>query len=224
MILLKKKFLDLVRCGEKCQTIRLWPKRRLRPGQREYIPGLGRIRITAFQRVTPADLTDEDARLDGFASREALLAELRSLYGGRLDGPAAVPLESPPKGTKVLEGGGLAGPAGRRRRGDQAQPGDPAKRDPLKPVQVHEMPLGRVQPVPPGDQRQVQGVAQACSGPFERPSDGPRADAQQAGEFALAGPANVHQPQEVPLSERDHVEESAEVPLFDAQTAEFAAS
>jgi len=86
MILLKKKFLDLVRCGEKCQTIRLWPKRRLRPGQREYIPGLGRIRITAFQRVTPADLTDEDARLDGFASREALLAELRSLYGGRLDG------------------------------------------------------------------------------------------------------------------------------------------
>ena len=86
MILLKKKFLDLVRRGEKRQTIRLWPKRRLRVGQREFIPGLGRIRITAFERVTPDDLTEEDARLDGFASREALLAELRALYGSRLDG------------------------------------------------------------------------------------------------------------------------------------------
>jgi len=86
MILLKKKFLDLVRRGEKRQTIRLWPKRRLKAGQREFIPGLGRIRITAFERVRPADLTDEDARLDGFASREALLAELRALYGGGLDG------------------------------------------------------------------------------------------------------------------------------------------
>jgi len=86
MILLKRKFLDLVRQGKKRQTIRLWPKRRLRPGQREYIPGLGRIRITAFERVTPADLSEEDARLDGFDSREALLAELRALYGGRLDG------------------------------------------------------------------------------------------------------------------------------------------
>lgn len=85
MILLKKKFLDLVRTGAKRQTVRVWPKRRLRAGQNEYIPGLGRIRITAFERVAPADLTEEDARLDGFASREALLAELRALYGDRLD-------------------------------------------------------------------------------------------------------------------------------------------
>ena len=84
VILLKKKFLDLVRSGAKRQTIRVWPRRRLRPGQREFIPGLGRIRITAFERVSPEDLTDEDARLDGFASREALLAELAALYGDRL--------------------------------------------------------------------------------------------------------------------------------------------
>ena len=84
VILLKKKFLDLVRSGAKRQTIRVWPRRRLRPGQGEFIPGLGRIRITAFERVRPDDLTDEDARLDGFASREALLAELEALYGGRL--------------------------------------------------------------------------------------------------------------------------------------------
>jgi len=85
MILLKKKFLDLVRTGAKRQTVRVWPKRRLRAGQKEYIPGLGPIRITAFEPVAPADLTEEDARLDGFASRQALLAELRALYGDRLD-------------------------------------------------------------------------------------------------------------------------------------------
>jgi len=84
VILLKKKFLDLVRSGAKRQTIRVWPRRRLRPGQREFIPGLGRIRITAFERVSPEDLTDEDARLDGFESRESLLAELAALYGERL--------------------------------------------------------------------------------------------------------------------------------------------
>jgi hypothetical protein len=86
MILLKKKFLDLVRSGEKQQTIRLWPKKRLRAGQVEFIPGLGRIRITAFERVAPADLTEADARLDGFASRAAMLEELRALYGDGLDG------------------------------------------------------------------------------------------------------------------------------------------
>jgi len=85
VILLKKKFLDLVRRGVKRQTVRVWPKRRLRAGQKEYIPGLGPIRITAFEPVVPTDLTEEDARLDGFASREALLAELRALYGDRLD-------------------------------------------------------------------------------------------------------------------------------------------
>ena len=86
MILLKKKFLDLVRRGVKRQTIRLWPKKRLRVGQSEFIPGLGKVRITAFEQVTPSDLTEEDARLDGFDSREALVAELRALYGDDLDG------------------------------------------------------------------------------------------------------------------------------------------
>lgn len=85
MILLKKKFLDLVRSGAKRQTVRVWPKRRLRAGQVEFIPGLGRIRITAFEPVSPEDLTDDDARLDGFASRGALLDELRALYGDRLE-------------------------------------------------------------------------------------------------------------------------------------------
>ena len=85
MLLFKKKFLDLIRSGAKCQTVRIWPKRRLRPGQAEFVPGLGRIRVTAFEAVRPADLSEEDARLDGFESRDALLAELQALYGARLD-------------------------------------------------------------------------------------------------------------------------------------------
>jgi hypothetical protein len=86
MLLFKKKFLDLIRSGAKCQTVRIWPKRRLRPGQAEFVPGLGRIRVTAFEAVRPADLSEEDARLDGFESRDALLAELQALYGTRLGG------------------------------------------------------------------------------------------------------------------------------------------
>jgi len=85
MLLFKKKFLDPIRSGAKCQTVRVWPTRRLRPGQAEFVPGLGRIRVTAFEAVRPADLSEEDARLDGFESRETLLAELRALYGDRLD-------------------------------------------------------------------------------------------------------------------------------------------
>ncbi len=85
MILMKRKFLPLVRSGAKRQTIRLWPKRRLRDGQIEFIPGLGRVRITAFEPVRPEALTEEDARLDGFESLEALLAELRRMYGEGLD-------------------------------------------------------------------------------------------------------------------------------------------
>jgi hypothetical protein len=84
MLLFKKKFLEAIAAGTKCQTVRIWPKRRMRAGQIEFIPGLGRVRVTAFEAVRPEDLTEDDARLDGFASRAALLEELRTLYGARL--------------------------------------------------------------------------------------------------------------------------------------------
>jgi hypothetical protein len=41
--------------------------------------------VTGFDRVQPAELSEEDARLDGCASRDALIAELRALYGDHLD-------------------------------------------------------------------------------------------------------------------------------------------
>jgi hypothetical protein len=60
--------------------VRLWKYRKMRPGQRSYIPGAGYIRVQTVDEVQLADLTDEDARLDGFESAEALRAEIAALY------------------------------------------------------------------------------------------------------------------------------------------------
>ena len=84
MLLFKKKFLEAIRRGEKTQTIRLWKYRRMRPGQRSYIPGAGYIQITAVDEVALPDLTDEDALRDGFPSADALRREVEDLYPKQL--------------------------------------------------------------------------------------------------------------------------------------------
>jgi hypothetical protein len=84
MLLFKKKFLDAIRAGEKTQTIRLWRHRRMRAGQRSYIPGVGAIRITLVEEVDLDRLSDADARPDGFASADQLRAEIARLYPQQL--------------------------------------------------------------------------------------------------------------------------------------------
>ncbi len=84
MLLFKKKFLDAIRKGEKTQTIRLWKFRRMRPGQQSYIPGVGYIDITAVDEVSLDQLTEDDARRDGFSSADALRHEIRELYPNQL--------------------------------------------------------------------------------------------------------------------------------------------
>jgi len=84
MLLFKKKFLPAIRQGEKTQTVRLWRWRRMRPGQRSYIPGAGYIRIAAVEEVELERLTDADARPDGFDTAEQLRSELRRLYPQQL--------------------------------------------------------------------------------------------------------------------------------------------
>ncbi|MBL9082781.1 MAG: ASCH domain-containing protein [Planctomycetales bacterium] len=84
MLLFKKKFLEAIRSGTKTQTVRLWNVCRFRAGQRSYIPGVGYIWIDAVDPVRIEDLTDDDARLDGFPSADALRAELRTLYAEQL--------------------------------------------------------------------------------------------------------------------------------------------
>jgi hypothetical protein len=86
MLLFKKKFLDLICRGEKTQTIRIWPHRKMRVGQRSYIPGVGYIRIVAVDAVKLNDLTDDDARLDGFSNLCDLLDEIQRLYPNGLTG------------------------------------------------------------------------------------------------------------------------------------------
>lgn len=84
MLLFKKKFLEQIRRGEKTQTIRLWKFRRMRAGQRSYIPGAGYIEITAVDEVALPELTDEDALRDGFPSADALRREIEELYPQQL--------------------------------------------------------------------------------------------------------------------------------------------
>lgn len=84
MLLFKKKFLPGIRDGSKTQTVRLWKHRRMRAGQRSYIPGAGYIRVLGVDAVELTDLTDDDARPDGFASAADLLAEIESLYAEQI--------------------------------------------------------------------------------------------------------------------------------------------
>ncbi len=84
MLLFKKKFLPAILSGEKTQTIRLWKHRRMRAGQRSYIPGVGYIRVTQVEEVQLEELTDADARPDGFATADALRAEIADLYPEQL--------------------------------------------------------------------------------------------------------------------------------------------
>ncbi len=84
MLLFKKKFLPAIRRGEKTQTIRLWKHRRMRAGQRSYIPGVGPVRIHTVDEVCLDELTDADARPDGFRDAEQLRAELQALYAEQL--------------------------------------------------------------------------------------------------------------------------------------------
>ena len=84
MLLFKKKFLPAILAGQKTQTIRLWKYRRMRPGQRSYIPGAGYIRLTKVEEVQLDALTDDDARPDGFETADELRAEIARLYPRQL--------------------------------------------------------------------------------------------------------------------------------------------
>jgi hypothetical protein len=84
MLLFKKKFLDAIRRGEKTQTIRVWTHRRMKAGQRSYIPGIGPIRIDAVEPVDLQGLSDADATPDGFPSAAALRDQLDAIYGDQI--------------------------------------------------------------------------------------------------------------------------------------------
>lgn len=80
MLLFKKRFLPAIRAGTKTQTVRLWRYRRMRAGQRSYIPGVGYICVLTVDPVNLDELDEQDALADGFPSSEALRQEITALY------------------------------------------------------------------------------------------------------------------------------------------------
>ena len=110
MLLFKKKFLPAIRSGQKTQTIRLWKHRRMRPGQRSYIPGVGHIRLIAVDEVDLAQLTDADARPDGFDTADQLRGGNRPALSpaarGRIPGlPNPLPAGAGRRGAKARDEG-----------------------------------------------------------------------------------------------------------------------
>ena len=85
MLLFKKKFYNAIRSGQKTQTLRLWKNRRMKSGQRSYIPGIGPIRIGTVEQIELDDLTEEDATRGGMESLEALRSEFDTIYSEKLE-------------------------------------------------------------------------------------------------------------------------------------------
>jgi hypothetical protein len=80
LLLFKKQFLELIRCGEKRTTIRRWRNARVRAGRPAFAPGLGWISIEEIIQIELGDLNDSDARADGFNSAASMRRALRKLY------------------------------------------------------------------------------------------------------------------------------------------------
>ena len=80
MLLIKKRFFDDIRSGRKTTTLRYWSRCRVRANSVHTVPGLGAVRIDAAGPVEPDELTDEDARADGFAGLRDLAEALDELY------------------------------------------------------------------------------------------------------------------------------------------------
>ena len=80
MLLMRKIYFDAIRSGVKTTTLRYWRSCRIRPDSVHRVPGLGNVRIQDVRVVQPGQLTDADARADGFDGLAALQAALDQLY------------------------------------------------------------------------------------------------------------------------------------------------
>ena len=80
MLMIKKAYFDAIRGGAKTTTLRFWRSRRVRPGSVHRIRGLGAIRVDEIDPIEPEQLTDRDARADGFAGLADLVSALAEMY------------------------------------------------------------------------------------------------------------------------------------------------
>ena len=80
LFVFKKEYKPLIVSGRKTQTVRMWKRCWLKEGQIVKSPGLGMLRIDQVARLKLSELTQKDARLDGFATKKQMLEALRKIY------------------------------------------------------------------------------------------------------------------------------------------------
>ncbi len=77
---MKKEFYPAIRAGRKTTTLRFWRRPMVQPGRVVGVRGLGRLRIERVRPVRLEDLTDGDAKADGFDDLNDLRRALDALY------------------------------------------------------------------------------------------------------------------------------------------------
>jgi hypothetical protein len=75
-----KRYLPAILQGEKTTTLRRWKSPRVRASGRASVPGIGSLNILSCDPIKLADITEDDARNDGFESRKDLFKTLRKIY------------------------------------------------------------------------------------------------------------------------------------------------
>jgi hypothetical protein len=78
MLLFQKRFHQGLTAGAVTLTFRRWPRARVRAGGRYRCHPIGVLEVDEVSEVRVADITQDDARQAGFASRAELIAYLKS--------------------------------------------------------------------------------------------------------------------------------------------------
>jgi len=82
----RDEYIPLILTGRKRSTIRL-EKKKFKVGDTVYLASLstgrifGKAKITGITKKTVAELSDEDAKRDGFKDKISLIETLKSIYG-----------------------------------------------------------------------------------------------------------------------------------------------
>jgi hypothetical protein len=84
-ILFKKEFHAAILAGRKTTTLRRWRACKLKPGDRVRVPGVGELTLSAVESVQWADLTEADAKADGFESLAELNKVIARIYPNMAD-------------------------------------------------------------------------------------------------------------------------------------------
>lgn len=85
MLLFQKRFHEGLVNGSITVTFRAWDKPHVREGGRYRCHPIGVLEVERVERVRVRDITDDDARASGFASRAELIEYLRAGPKGDLD-------------------------------------------------------------------------------------------------------------------------------------------